>query len=74
MHHPAVVQAQLGVGDDLPAGVMDSTMPKVGGAITSGWPSARAASGSRYAGLSSPIASANSRIFSRPTSYGGVGG
>src|SRR5262245_24052341 len=45
----------------------------VGGAMTSGWPSALAASGSRYAGLASPMASANSRIFSRPTSYGAVG-
>lgn len=47
---------------------------KVGGAITSRWPNAFAASGSVYAGLASPTASANSRIFSRPTSYGSVGG
>src|SRR4051812_50105268 len=45
----------------------------VGGAMTSGYPAARAASGSTCTGCS-PATSANSRIFSRPTSYGGVGG
>ena len=43
-------------------------MAKVGGAMTSGWPAARAASASRYTGSSSPIAAANSAIFARPTS------
>src|SRR5919107_1622338 len=46
---------------------------KVGGAMTSGYPAARAAAGSTCTGCS-PATSANSRIFSRPTSYGGVGG
>src|SRR3954463_5507118 len=47
---------------------------KVGGAMTSGCPSARAASGSRCAGSSLPMAAANSAIFSRTTSYTAVGG
>src|SRR3954468_19316850 len=47
---------------------------KVGGAITSGWPSARAASGSRWTGCGLPMATANSAIFSRPTSYTADGG
>src|SRR5215211_6360021 len=46
---------------------------KVGGAMTSAYPAAWAASGSTWKGCS-PATSANSRIFSRPTSYGGVGG
>ena len=46
----------------------------VGGAIRSGWPSALAASGSRWTASWAPTASANSRIFSRPTSYTGDGG
>src|SRR5436305_636199 len=50
------------------------TIGNVGGATTSGWPSLRAASGSKYAGSAAPTASANSRIFSRPTRYGGGGG
>src|ERR671920_759295 len=45
----------------------------VGGAMTSGYPAVRAASGSTWKGCS-PATSANSRIFSRPTSYGGMGG
>ena len=52
VHHPAVVEPQLRVDDDLHARpAWTARSAKVGGAITSGWPSARAASGSRYAGL-----------------------
>ena len=47
---------------------MVTTMGNVGGAITSGYPAATAASRSRKTGLGSPIASANSAIFTRLTS------
>ena len=50
------------------------TIANVGGAITSGYPAARAASRSRYSGFGSPIASANSAILTRLTSYGSPGG
>ena len=43
-------------------------MANVGGAMTSGWPAARAASASRCTGSSAPMAVANSAIFARPTS------
>ena len=43
------------------------TTANIGGATTSAYPAARAASTSRYSGLVSPTADAYSRIFSRPT-------
>src|ERR1700729_143300 len=45
------------------------TTANIGGATTSAYPAARAASTSRYSGLVSPTADAYSRIFSRPTAY-----
>ena len=53
---------------------MVMTIANVGGAMTSGYPAARAASRSRHSGLGSPIASANSAILTRLTSYGSDGG
>jgi hypothetical protein len=53
---------------------MVTTTGNVGGATTSAYPAARAASGSWYSASVAPMAEANSRIFSRPTRYGGVGG
>ena len=50
------------------------TIANVGGAMTSGYPAARAASRSRHSGLGSPIALANSAILTRLTSYGSDGG
>src|SRR5687768_12758968 len=51
-----------------------TTIGNVGGAITSAWPQDCARAGSRWTGSAAPIASANSRIFSRLTLYGAVGG
>src|SRR5690349_8002966 len=51
-----------------------TTVGNVGGATTSGYPRARAAAGSWYSASYAPMARANSRIFSRPTRYGSVGG
>ena len=44
------------------------TMARVGGAMTSACPAARAAARSRYTGFGSPMASANSAILTRLTS------
>src|SRR4249919_2008241 len=54
-------------------GIVNVTQ-NVGGATTSRWPAARAASTSRHTEAPSPMARANSRIFSRLTRYGGEGG
>ncbi len=43
------------------------TTANIGGATTSAYPAARAASTSTYSGLVSPTAHAYSRTFSRPT-------
>ena len=51
-----------------------TTIAKVGGAMTSGCPAARAASTSRCSGEVSPTAVANSAIFARPTSKTAEGG
>ena len=53
---------------------MVMTIANVGGAMTSGYPAAWAAAWSRHSGLGSPIASANSAILTRLTSYGSDGG
>ena len=75
VHDPRVVDAELGVADDLPArleGQDDRERRRrddVGMAER-----LRGGAGRGRAGFGSLIASANSAIFSRPTPYGGVGG
>ena len=67
VHHAREVEAELGVEEHRFLGAAVTAMAKVGGATRSRYPAARAAAGSWHSGLVSPIAAANSRIFSAPT-------
>ena len=67
-HHRPIRAGDRLVATTTPAADSVRAIAKVGGAMTSGCPAARAASASRCTGSDAPMASANSAIFCRPTS------
>ena len=70
----AVVDAGLRVDDVGALGACENRTAIVGGAMTSAYPAARAASASVCTGSAEPTAAANAAIRAASTAYGPLGG